>query len=156
MAGSPCPIETMKRVVDDMHMHQVTIAYGMTETSPVSFQSNVDDPLQRRVSTVGRVYPHVECRVADGDGNAMPTGHQGELYTRGYSVMKGHWNNEQQTRKSIDSDVWMHSGDLAVIDGEGYCNIVERVKDMIIRGGENVYPKEIEDFLCQLPGIKDV
>ncbi len=156
MAGSPCPIETMKRVVDDMHMHQVTIAYGMTETSPVSFQSNVDDPLQRRVSTVGRIHPHVECRVADGDGNTVPTGRQGELYTRGYSVMKGYWNDEQQTRNCIDSDGWMHSGDLAVIDGEGYCNIVGRVKDMIIRGGENVYPKEIEDFLYQLPGVKDV
>jgi len=156
MAGAPCPIETMKQVVEDMHMSEVTIAYGMTETSPVSFQSNVDDPIERRVATVGRVHPHVECRVIDSDGNTVPVGQQGELCTRGYSVMKGYWDNAKQTKNSIDSDGWMHSGDLAVIDKDGYCNIVGRVKDMIIRGGENIYPKEIEDFLYQLPAIKDV
>ncbi len=156
MAGAPCPIETMKRVVDDMHMTEVTIAYGMTETSPVSFQSNLDDPIEMRVSKVGRVHPHVECRVIDGEGNTVPVGQQGELCTRGYSVMKGYWNDPTQTRASIDTDGWMHSGDLAIIDNMGYCNIVGRVKDMIIRGGENIYPKEIEEYLHQHPGIQDV
>jgi len=156
MAGAPCPIETMKRVVDDMHMSQVTIAYGMTETSPVSFQSNLDDPIDMRVSKVGRVHPHVECRIIDDDGNTVPTGEQGELCTRGYSVMKGYWNDHEQTSMAIDSDGWMHSGDLAVIDEQGFCNIVGRVKDMIIRGGENIYPKEIEDYLHRHPKIQDV
>ncbi len=156
MAGAPCPIETMKRVVDDMHMSQVTIAYGMTETSPVSFQSNIDDPIDLRVSKVGRVHPHVECRIIDDDGNTVPIGVQGELCTRGYSVMKGYWNDPDQTSLSIDSDGWMHSGDLAVLDEQGFCNIVGRVKDMIIRGGENIYPKEIEDYLHRHPKIQDV
>ncbi len=156
MAGAPCPIEIMKRVVDDMHMTEVTIAYGMTETSPVSFQSNLDDPIEMRVSKVGRVHPHVECRVIDDEGNTVPVGQQGELCTRGYSVMKGYWNDSAQTRESIDTDGWMHSGDLAIIDNMGYCNIVGRVKDMIIRGGENIYPKEIEEYLHQHPGIQDV
>lgn len=156
MAGAPCPIETMKRVVDDMHMKEVTIAYGMTETSPVSFQSNLDDPIEMRVSTVGRIHPHVECRVIDDAGNTVPVGQQGELCTRGYSVMKGYWNDSTQSRASIDTDGWMHSGDLAIIDNMGYCSIVGRVKDMIIRGGENIYPKEIEDYLHQHPGIQDI
>jgi len=156
MAGAPCPIETMKRVVKDMHMPEVTIAYGMTETSPVSFQSNLDDPIEVRVSTVGRVHPHVECRIIDRDGHTLPVGQQGELCTRGYSVMKGYWKDPEQTARVIDSDGWMHSGDLAVFDERGYCNIVGRVKDMIIRGGENIYPKEIEDYLYRHPKIQEV
>jgi len=156
MAGAPCPIETMKRVVKDMHMPEVTIAYGMTATSPVSFQSNLDDPIEVRVSTVGRVHPHVECRIIDRDGHTLPVGQQGELCTRGYSVMKGYWKDPEQTARVIDSDGWMHSGDLAVFDERGYCNIVGRVKDMIIRGGENIYPKEIEDYLYRHPKIQEV
>jgi len=143
MAGAPCPIDVMKRVVNDMHASQITIAYGMTETSPISFQSSVDDPMERRVSTVGRIHPHVEVKVIDQDGNITPVGVQGEFCTRGYSVMQGYWGDDEQTRETIDSDGWLHSGDLAIIDAEGYCNIVGRVKDMLIRGGENVYPAEI-------------
>ena len=143
MAGSPCPIETMKRVVSQMHMREVTIAYGMTETSPVSFQSSTTDPLERRVSTVGRIQPHLEAKVVDGTGAVVPVGEKGELWVRGYSVMKGYWNDEQKTRLAV-TDGWMHTGDLATIDTEGYCNIVGRVKDMLIRGGENIYPREIK------------
>jgi fatty-acyl-CoA synthase len=155
MAGAPCPIETMKRVVARMHLSEVTIAYGMTETSPVSFQSATDDPLEKRVSTVGRILPNLEVKVVDAEGNTCPVGIKGELYTRGYSVMKGYWDDEARTRETI-VDGWMHTGDLATIDAEGYCNIVGRVKDMLIRGGENVYPREVEEFLYRHPAIQDV
>jgi fatty-acyl-CoA synthase len=156
MAGAPCPIEVMKRVRQDMHMDEVTIAYGMTETSPVSFQSSTDDPLEKRVSTVGRVMPHVQVKIIDADGRVVPRGERGELCTRGYSVMRGYWGDPERTREAIDAGGWMHTGDLAVLDAEGYCNIVGRVKDMIIRGGENVYPREIEEFLYRHPKIQDV
>ncbi len=156
MAGAPCPVEVMKRVQRDMNMSEVTIAYGMTETSPVSFQSHVDDPLEKRVSTVGRVHPHVEVKVVDADGATVPVGVSGELCTRGYSVMKGYWDEPERTAEAIDADGWMHTGDLATIDAQGYCNIVGRVKDMIIRGGENVYPREIEEFLYRHPKVREV
>lgn len=156
MAGSPCPIEVMKRVVDKMHMKEVTIAYGMTETSPVSFQSGTDDPLERRVSTVGRIQPHCEVKIVDNEGRIVPRGTPGELCTRGYSVMLGYWNDEAKTREAIDAAGWMHTGDIAVIDDEGYCNIVGRIKDMVIRGGENIYPREIEEFLYRHPQVLDV
>jgi fatty-acyl-CoA synthase len=156
MAGAPCPIEVMKRVIKQMHMREVTIAYGMTETSPVSFQSHVDDPLERRVSTVGRVHPHVEVKIVDADGRTVPVGEPGELCTRGYSVMQGYWNDDQRTAEAIDSSGWMRTGDLATIDAEGYCNIVGRVKDMVIRGGENVYPREVEEFLYRHPKVREV
>jgi fatty-acyl-CoA synthase len=156
MAGSPCPIEVMKRVVDRMHMNEVTIAYGMTETSPVSTQSSTDDPLERRVSTVGRAQPHIEVKIVGSDGRIVPRGSPGELCTRGYSVMKGYWNDEEKTGEAIDDAGWMHTGDLATMDAEGYVNIVGRLKDMIIRGGENLYPREIEEFLYRHPKIQDV
>jgi fatty-acyl-CoA synthase len=156
MAGSPCPTAIMRRVVADMHMPEVTICYGMTETSPVSFQSRHDDPLELRVSTVGRVHPHVQVKIIDGDGRVTPRGIAGELLTRGYSVMRGYWEDVDRTREAIDEGGWMHSGDLAVIDDAGYCNIVGRVKDMIIRGGENVYPREIEEFLYRHAAVFDV
>ena len=156
MAGSPCPIEVMKRAVDLMHLNEITIAYGMTETSPVSFQSSTDDPLDRRVSTVGRVQPHVEVKIVDAEGRVVPRGTPGELMTRGYPVMLGYWNDPERTAESIDSAGWMKTGDLATIDDEGYCNIVGRIKDMVIRGGENVYPREIEEFLYRHPKIQDV
>ena len=152
MAGAPCPIEVMKEVQARMNMTEVTIAYGMTETSPVSFQSNVDDPLDKRVSSVGRIHPHVECKVIGEDGQTLPVGEQGELVTRGYSVMREYWGDPERTAESI-VDGWMHTGDLANIDAEGYCDITGRVKDMICRGGENVYPREIEDFLFTHPEI---
>ena len=156
MAGSPCPIEVMRRVIGEMHMEEVTIAYGMTETSPVSFQSATDDPIERRVSTVGRVHPHVEVKVVDQEGKLVPCGETGELLTRGYSVMRGYWNDEEKTLEAIDKAGWMHTGDQATIDAEGYCNIVGRIKDMVIRGGENVYPREIEEFLYRHPKVQDV
>ncbi|CDX23956.1 Acyl-CoA synthetase family member 2, mitochondrial [Mesorhizobium sp. ORS 3324] len=156
MAGSPCPIEVMKKVVSLMNMSQVTIAYGMTETSPVSFQSSVDDPLEKRVSTVGRIHPHVEVKAIGADGATVEVGVPGELCTRGYSVMKGYWDDAEKTREAVDADGWMHTGDLATIDAEGYCNIVGRVKDMVIRGGENIYPREVEEFLYRHPKIKEV
>ncbi|UEM22909.1 AMP-binding protein [Skermanella mucosa] len=156
MAGSPCPTEVMKRVADEMNMGEITIAYGMTETSPVSFQSSVDDPLERRVSTVGRIQPHLEVKVVDAEGRIVPVGTPGELLTRGYSVMLGYWGDEERTREAIDAGRWMHTGDLATIDAEGYCNIVGRIKDMVIRGGENIYPREVEEFLYTHPRIKDV
>ena len=156
MAGSPCPIEVMKRAVAKMNLREITIAYGMTETSPVSFQSSTTDPLERRVSTVGRIQPHIEVKIVDRDGRIVPTGTPGELLTRGYSVMLGYWNDEERTREAIDAARWMHTGDLATIDAEGYCNIVGRIKDMVIRGGENVYPREIEEFLYRHPKIQDV
>ncbi len=156
MAGAPCPIEVMKRVNNEMNMREVTIAYGMTETSPVSFQSAVDDPLERRVSTVGRVHPHVEVKIVDLEGRIVPRGARGELCTRGYSVMLGYWDEPAKTADVLDRNGWMHTGDLAVIDEEGYCNIVGRIKDMVIRGGENLYPREIEEFLYRHPKIQDV
>jgi fatty-acyl-CoA synthase len=155
MAGSPCPIETMKRVVSQMHMREVTIAYGMTETSPVSFQSSAHDDLQHRVTTVGRIQPHLEAKVVDGTGEAVPVGEKGELWVRGYSVMKGYWGDEERTRLAV-TDGWMHTGDLATLDADGYCNIVGRVKDMLIRGGENIYPREIEEFLFRHPKVQSV
>ncbi|MDD2990701.1 MAG: AMP-binding protein [Zoogloea sp.] len=156
MAGSPCPIEVMKRVIERMNMRDVTIAYGMTETSPVSFQSGTDDPIERRVSTVGRVQPHCEVKIIDTDGRIVPRGAPGELCTRGYSVMLGYWGDEAKTAEAIDRAGWMHTGDIAVIDDEGFCNIVGRIKDMVIRGGENIYPREIEEFLYRHPAILDV
>jgi fatty-acyl-CoA synthase len=159
MAGSPCPIETMKRVVSEMHMRDVTIAYGMTETSPVSFQSATTDPLEKRVTTVGRVQPHLEVKLIDALGRTVPVGAKGELCTRGYSVMLGYWGDDEQTRAQTRSavvDGWMHTGDLATLDEQGYCNIVGRVKDMLIRGGENVYPREIEEFLFRHPKVQSV
>ncbi len=156
MAGSPCPIAVMRRVVTEMHMPEVTICYGMTETSPVSFQSRHDDSLERRVTTVGRVHPHVQVKIIDPEGHVVPRGTAGELLTRGYSVMRSYWQDAERTREAIDPGGWMHTGDLAVIDEEGYCNIVGRVKDMIIRGGENISPREIEDFLYGHPAILDV
>ena len=156
MAGSPCPIEVMKKVVSLMHAREITIAYGMTETSPVSFQSHIDDPLEKRVATVGRVHPHVEVKAIRKDGMSASIGEPGELCTRGYSVMLGYWEDDERTREAIDADGFMHTGDLATIDGEGYANIVGRVKDMLIRGGENVYPREVEEFLYRHPKIKDV
>jgi fatty-acyl-CoA synthase len=156
MAGSPCPIEVMKRAVSQMHLSEITIAYGMTETSPVSFQSSTQDPLDRRVSTVGRIQPHIEVKVVDSEGRVVPRGTPGELLTRGYSVMLGYWDDAARTQESIDAARWMHTGDLATIDDDGYCNIVGRIKDMIIRGGENVYPREIEEYLYHHPKVQDV
>jgi fatty-acyl-CoA synthase len=156
MAGAPCPIEIMRRVIDRMHMSEITIAYGMTETSPVSFQSAADDPLERRVCTVGRVLPHLEVKIVNESGDIVPRGERGELCTRGYSVMLGYWGEGERTAEAIDSGGWMHSGDLAIIDEAGYCNIVGRLKDLVIRGGENIYPREIEEFLFRLPKIEDV
>ncbi|MGT2436973.1 AMP-binding protein [Bradyrhizobium betae] len=156
MAGAPCPIEVMKRVNTEMNMREVTIAYGMTETSPVSFQSATDDPLERRVSTVGRIHPHVEVKVVDLEGRIVKRGERGELCTRGYSVMLGYWEDEEKTGDVLDANGWMHTGDLATIDDAGYCNIVGRIKDLVIRGGENLYPREIEEFLYRHPKIQDV
>ena len=156
MAGSPCPIEVMRQVVDRMHMRDVTIAYGMTETSPVSFQSSPQDSLERRVSTVGRIQPHMEAKVIDTEGRTAPRGHVGELCTRGYAVMLGYWEEPGRTAEAIDAEGWMHTGDLGTLDDEGFCNIVGRSKDMIIRGGENIYPREIEEFLYRHPKIADV
>jgi fatty-acyl-CoA synthase len=157
MAGSPCPIEVMKKVQKDMHMPEVTICYGMTETSPVSTQSRTDDPLEKRVSTVGPVHPHVEIKIVDPTtGRIVPRGTAGELCTRGYSVMLGYWNDPKATRDAIDDGRWMHTGDLATMDGEGYVNIVGRIKDMVLRGGENIFPREVEEFLYTVPGISDV
>jgi fatty-acyl-CoA synthase len=157
MAGSPCPVEVMKRVIKDMHMEEVTICYGMTETSPVSTQTAADDRLDKRVGTVGRVHPHLEIKVADpATGETCVTGDTGEFCTRGYSVMLGYWNDPERTAEVLDADGWMHTGDLATMDDEGYANIVGRIKDMIIRGGENVYPRELEEFLYGHPDIADV
>ncbi len=157
MAGSPCPIEVMKQVVDRMGMRDVSICYGMTETSPVSTQTRAEDPLERRVSTVGRVGPHLEVKVADpATGDPVPRGTPGELRTRGYSVMLGYWDRPDRTAEAIDAEGWMHTGDLAVMDDEGYLNITGRLKDMVIRGGENVYPREIEEFLHTHPDVLDV
>ncbi|HEX8808572.1 MAG TPA: AMP-binding protein [Xanthobacteraceae bacterium] len=156
MAGSPCPIEVMRRCVTEMNMREVTIAYGMTETSPVSTQTSCDDPLERRVSTVGRIHPHVEVKIVDSEERIVPPGTPGELCTRGYSVMLGYWDDVDKTAQAIDRGHWMHTGDLATIDEEGYVNIVGRIKDMVIRGGENVYPREIEEFLFRHPKVEAV
>jgi fatty-acyl-CoA synthase len=157
MAGAPCPIEVMRQVLDRMHTRQVTICYGMTETSPVSFQSAVDDPIETRVSTVGRVHPHLECKIVEPDtGVVVPRGAPGELCTRGYSVMLGYWDNPEATAAAVDSARWMHTGDLAVMREDGYVNISGRLKDMVIRGGENIYPREIEEFLYSHPKVSEV
>ena len=157
MAGAPCPVEVMKNVLTKMHVPEITICYGMTETSPVSTQTRIGDPLEKQVGTVGRVHPHVEIKVVDPEtGRIVPRGVPGELCTRGYSVMIGYWNNPEATSQAIDSARWMHTGDLAVMDDEGYCNIVGRIKDMIIRGGENIYPREVEEFLYRHPAVAEV
>jgi fatty-acyl-CoA synthase len=156
MAGAPCPVETMRRVRESMHMEEVTICYGMTETSPVSVQTSPDDPVEKRVSTVGRVHPHQEVKIVDpATGAIVPRGVPGEICTRGYSVMLGYWGNDVATRESIDAAGWMHTGDLASMDEDGYLRIVGRIKDMIIRGGENIYPRELEEFLLTIPGVSD-
>ena len=155
MAGAPCPVEIMNRVIEDMNMHEVTIAYGMTETSPVSFQSSVDDTIERRVNTIGQVLPHVEVKIVDEDDNIVPCGETGELCTKGYSVMPGYWNDDEKTRECL-RDGWIYTGDLATIDEDGYGNIVGRLKDMVIRGGENLYPREIEEFLYTHDDIEEV
>jgi len=156
MAGAPCPVEVMKRVVERMNMSEVTIAYGMTETSPISFQSSLADPAEKRVASVGLIQPHLEVRIVDTEGNVVPRGTAGELLTRGYSVMLGYWNDPERTREAVDVDGWMHTGDLATLDADGYCNIVGRLKDMVIRGGENIFPREIEEFLYRHPKVQDV
>jgi fatty-acyl-CoA synthase len=156
MAGAPCPVEVMKGVIGRLHMPDVTIAYGMTETSPVSFQTGLDDPLERRVSTIGRVQPHLEVKIVDEQGATTLRGVAGEVCTRGYSVMLGYWDDPDRTAECLDGDGWMHTGDLGVIDEEGYGNIVGRIKDMVIRGGENLFPREIEEFLYTHPAVADV
>jgi fatty-acyl-CoA synthase len=156
MAGSPCPIEVMRRAVERMHLDEITICYGMTETSPVSFQSSTTDPLERLVSTVGRIHPHLEVKIIDAEGRIVPRGTPGELCTRGYSIMLGYWGDPGRTAGVIDAARWMHTGDLATIDEEGFCNIVGRIKDVVIRGGENVYPREVEEYLYTHPAVQDV
>ena len=156
MAGSPCPVEVMRRAVDRMHLGEITICYGMTETSPVSFQSSTTDPLERRVGTVGRIHPHIEVKIIDTEGRIVPRSVPGELCTRGYSVMLGYWADPERTATVIDPARWMHTGDLATIDEDGFCNIVGRIKDVVIRGGENVYPREVEEYLYTHPDIQDV
>ena len=156
MAGSPCPMEVMTRVIELMHMDEITIAYGMTETSPVSFQTSIEDPREMRVSSIGRVHPHLEVKIIDGEGRIVPRGEKGELLTRGYSVMQGYWGDPDKTAEAIDAARWMHTGDLAVIDANGFCSIVGRSKDMVIRGGENIYPREVEEFLYRHPSVLDV
>jgi fatty-acyl-CoA synthase len=156
MAGAPCPIEVMRRCVAQMHLSEITTAYGMTETSPVSTQTTTDDPVARRTSTVGRAHPHVEVKIVDTEGRIVPRGTSGELCTRGYSVMRGYWDDPERSAQTIDAARWMHTGDLATMDAEGYVNIVGRIKDVVIRGGENVYPREIEEFLYRHPKIQDV
>ncbi len=156
MAGSPCPVEVMKRVISQMHLTQITNCYGMTETSPVSFQTAPDDPFERRVASVGRVHPHLQVKVIDAEGRCVARGVRGELCTRGYSVMKGYWQDAEKTREVLDEGGWLHTGDLGVIDEEGYCHITGRVKDLVIRGGENVYPREVEEFLYGHPKVQAV
>ncbi|MBV8964048.1 MAG: AMP-binding protein, partial [Hyphomicrobiales bacterium] len=156
MAGSPCPVEIMRRCMSEMHMSEVTIAYGMTETSPVSMQTSGEDSVERRVSTVGRIHPHVEVKIVDAAGRIVPPNTAGELCTRGYSVMLGYWEDVERTSEAIDRAGWMHTGDLATLDENGYCNIVGRLKDMVIRGGENIYPREVEEFLYRHPKIEAV
>jgi fatty-acyl-CoA synthase len=156
MAGAPCPIEVMRQCVEKMHLKELIGGLGMTETTAASFATWWDDPIERRVGTVGRIMPHVEAKVIGRDGNITPIGEPGELYVRGYGVMRGYWNDTARTREAIDDDRWMHTGDLVVIDPDGYCSIKGRIKDIIIRGGENISPTEIEDFLYQHEGIAEV
>ena len=156
MAGAPCPIEVMRRCISDMHLSDITIGYGMTETSPVSTQTLIGDTLEHQTATVGKVHPHVEVKIVDSEGRIVPCGTPGEFCTRGYSVMLGYWDDEERTAQAIDKAGWMHTGDLATMDADGYCNIVGRIKDMVIRGGENIYPREIEEFLYRHPAIQDV
>ncbi len=156
IAGAPCPVELMKRLIGEMHLDQITIAYGMTETGPVSFQTSVDDPVKRRVTTVGRVLPHTEVKIVDEQGRVVPPNTPGELLTRGYCVMPGYWEDPERTAKAIDRAGWISSGDIATLDEQGYCNIVGRLKDMLIRGGENIFPREIEEFLYTHPAIEEV
>lgn len=156
MAGAPCPVEVMKRVISDLHMSEVTIMYGQTETSPVNHMTAIDDPIEKRVGSVGRCGPHQEIKIVDENGRVVPIGEKGELCCRGYSVMLGYWADEEKTAETIDAAGWLHSGDLAIMDAEGYVQIVGRLKDMIIRGGENVYPREVEEFLYTHPAIQDV
>ncbi|MDF1731710.1 MAG: AMP-binding protein [Minwuia sp.] len=156
MSGAPCPVSLMQRVMRDMHASEITIAYGMTETAPVSFQTAITDPVSRRTGTVGRVQPHAEVKIIDEAGETVPVGTEGELCTRGYLVMQGYWGDPERTAEAIDADGWMHTGDLGRFDAEGYANIIGRVKDMVIRGGENIYPAEIEEFLRRHPDIADV
>lgn len=156
MAGAPCPVELMRRVMDEMHLTEITIAYGMTETGPVSFETSVDDPVERRVTTVGRVLPHIEIKIVDDQGRVVPRGVAGELLTRGYCVMPYYWNDPERTAKAIDDAHWIASGDVATIDDEGYCEIVGRIKDMLIRGGENIFPREIEEYIYQHPAVEQV
>ncbi len=156
MAGAPCPVELMKRVINEMHLNEITIAYGMTETGPVSFQTSVDDSEDRRVTTVGRVLGHVEVKIVDDSGRMVPCGTAGELLTRGYCVMREYWGDKEKTRQAIDEAHWIASGDIATLDEEGYCQIVGRIKDMLIRGGENIFPREIEEFLYTHPKIEQV
>ena len=155
MAGAPCPVELMKRVMEEMHLTEITIAYGMTETGPVSFQTSVDDPVDRRVSTVGRVLPHTEIKIIDENNRIVPVGTPGELLTRGYCVMPGYWEDPEKTSKAINASHWIYSGDIASLDADGYCRIVGRLKDMLIRGGENIFPREIEEFLYQHPNVEE-
>ena len=155
MAGSPCPIATMRAVIDRLNMREVTIGYGMTETSPLTTQTATDDPLDERVSTVGRVHPHAEAKIVDSEGATVQIGEQGEYCSRGYAVMLGYWDDPEKTAEAIDADGWMHSGDLATMDEKGYVRITGRIKDMIIRGGENIYPREIEEFLLSHPHVAD-
>ncbi len=155
MAGAPCPVELMKRVISEMHLSEITIAYGMTETGPLSFQTSVDDPIERRITTVGRVLPHVEVKIVDEKRRVVPRGTPGELLTRGYCVMPGYWNDPERTAKAIDEAHWIASGDIAILDEEGFCRIVGRLKDMLIRGGENIFPREIEEFLYTHPKIEE-
>jgi fatty-acyl-CoA synthase len=156
MAGAPCPTEVMRRCIEDMHLTEMTIGYGMTETSPVSTQTLIGDTLEHQTATVGKVHPHVEVKIVDIEGRIVPAGTTGEFCTRGYSVMLGYWDDQERTAQAIDKAGWMHTGDLATMDADGYCNIVGRIKDMVIRGGENIYPREIEEFLYRHPAIQDV
>lgn len=155
MAGAPCPIDVMRRIIDQLHMSEVTFAYGMTETSPISLQTSRGDSLERRVTTVGKVHPHLELKIIDELGRIVPRGTQGELCTRGYSVMRGYWGDPQKTREVLDEAGWMRTGDLATLDTDGYCNITGRIKDMVIRGGENIYPCEVEEFLHRHPRVSE-
>ena len=156
MAGSPCPVEVMRRCIRDMNLTEMTIGYGMTETSPVSTQTLIGDSLEKQTGTVGCAHPHVEIKIVDAEGRIVPRGVAGEFCTRGYSVMRGYWNDPERTAEAIDASGWMHTGDLATMDEDGYCNIVGRIKDMVIRGGENIYPREIEEFLYRHPAVQDV
>jgi fatty-acyl-CoA synthase len=156
MAGSPCPVEIMRRCISEMHLTEITIGYGMTETSPVSTQTRIGDNLEKQVATVGCAHPHIEIKIIDPEGRIVPRGTTGEFCTRGYSVMLGYWDDPERTAEAVDKNGWMRTGDLATMDADGYCNIVGRIKDMVIRGGENVYPREVEEFLYRHPAIQDV